>query len=207
MRTVRSIPGYSEAIEREETHRVEAWLGLEEPIYGVEMSPLTLRRLMYLAAAKNPFVEGASHDFEYTPYAVGSFLWICSCDFVAGPGKHADRARKRFFKRLRKLPCLEVSQKIFVYLNESYFDLASFSGRSETAPKIGWVGAQIHRHASEYGWSVDEILDTPMKQLIQLDRCQLAGDSETAKLLSNPVSDGVTAAYLEARNSKKKESA
>lgn len=200
MDTVNQFEGYAEAREAEYQFRLEAWLGLENPICGVEVAPLTLRRLLLLAAAGNPFVCDRQQDFKFEPYHIAEFLWVCSQSFIEGPGKRAERARRRFYRSIRRLRYLEAVGPIEEYIDRSYFDLVSGGSSDVSAPKTGWVASIAHRAASSYGWGLSEIMDTPLRQIWQLDRCQLASDPETANLLSNPLSDKVVLAELEKRN-------
>lgn len=201
METVQDIEGYSEAQEVEYQFRIECWLGQEEPICGLPMAALTLRRLLLLVAAGNPFVRDREDDFEWHPYHVAEFLWVCSPDFVEGPGKAAEKARKRFYRSIAKrIRFLEAVSPIRSYVDSSYFDLVAGPRDSARAPLTGWVASIVHRLASAYGWTVPQIFQMPVRQIWQLDRCQMASDPDLYNQLSNPISDRIAMADLERLN-------
>lgn len=201
METVQQFEGYREAQETEYQFRLECWLGIEEPICGLPMAPLTLRRLLLLVAAKNPFVRDQGEAFAWQPYHIAEFLWICSPEFVEGPGKLAEKARSRFYKRIgKRIHFLEAVSPIRNYVANSYFDLVGGSGSTAQAPLTGWVASIVHRMAAAYGWTVDQVFATPIRQIWQLDRCQMASDPETYRLLENPLSDRVAMSELERLN-------
>ena len=52
----RDVPGWSEAARRENEIRALPFLGLPEPVAGIDCAPLTLRRLMWLNMVKSPFL-------------------------------------------------------------------------------------------------------------------------------------------------------
>lgn len=192
------IPGLAEARALEQQRRKESWLCVEEPICGVEMAPLTLRRALYLSLAGNPYVSGAADDAEASHAA--QFLWVCSQAFKAG----AEKARRRFYRRIRRslFPVAHIG--IQSYLDAAFFDLPAGDARADGRPSyVDWVSSSIHRLAERYGWLPDAILDLPVRQIVALDRCALAADPDGAKRLSNPLSDRLIAEHLERRNAPK----
>lgn len=192
--TIRSFPGYSEAVAAEAQHRQEAWLGREPDICGIPVDPLSLRKILYLNLAKNPFIN-ADHS-DYTPYAIAEFLWVVSQGFVEADIK----ARKKFFKRLSMTRINQASREIADYLERAFFDSAGGGdGKNYSAPKIDWIASIIHRFASDYGYSPSFVLDMPYRQINQLVRCQKSEHPELSKRLENP-SDQILAKQLEALN-------
>lgn len=197
MSSIRNIPGYAAAVDAEREARQEAWLALQEPICGIEMAPLTLRKLLYLTLARNHYVSEDARPSEHL-YHIGQFLWVCSIHFREGDLK----ARDRFFKRIRKLELRPVIRGILDYRSQSLFDLAAAASSNHSAPKTDWISGMIHRFASSYSWTPDRVLDMPIRQLIQLDRCAAADDPETRKRLSNPMSDKILMDHLQRLNAK-----
>jgi len=201
VRTVNEIPGYQEAVAYESEKRQEAWLGLEPDLCGLPVAPLTLRKILYLNLAGNPFITG---EGQATTYHVAEFLWVVSQTFQPAHLK----ARKRFFRRIRKMEIPLAIEGIDDYLAAAFFDSDPGADTPQrSAPKVDWISNCIHLFASNYGWSAERVLDLPYRQITQLNRCLRAQDPDTYKTLWNPHSDAVSAEWLEKVNTMRGEGA
>lgn len=208
MADIRENPAIREAIEREKETRQEAWLGLEEPLCGVLVKPLTLRMVLFLDLARNWYVAGgfASVDFRDGStvsdwvFNQSQFLWVVSPKFSAGN----ERARTRFYKSLRKLEPGKLHRAIERYYGAAFFDAPANCSTNSSAPKVDWIAAFVHEFASAYHWPADRILDTPLRVLLQLRRCiQISNEPKSANSLPNPESDAATKDFLDELNRKR----
>lgn len=184
------IPGYKEALACEREKRDAAFLGAVEPIAGVAVAPLTLARLNLLILSGNAFAIGG----PISPAHAAHFLWIAREGFTPGD----PTGKLQFFRRVARLPVIDVYEGISRCLRDAFFDLdeAAPAG-SRPAPIASWVACLVDRIASEYGWSRREIMDTPIVELSQYLRCIERRHGGT---LLNPTSDGVKFAWLESIN-------
>jgi hypothetical protein len=196
MVSIRQIPGYAEAVAAEADQRQEAWLALEPDICGIPVVPLTLRKIMFLSLSKNDFVS--SHNDTISEYSVAEFLWVVSTQFTPANA----RARKRFYKSIKRVSIKQAVKEISQYLERSFFDAPIGStATNHTAPKVDWITNCIHRYATHYSFHPDTTLDLPFRQISQLSRCQKGDDPEASKTLANP-SDAIAAKHLESLNAK-----
>ena len=208
MADIRDNPAIREAINREKETRQEAWLGLEDPLCGVPVKPLTLRMVLFLDLAANWYVAGGFGSVDFTAGSTVSdwvfnqsqFLWVVSPQFAPGD----ERARKRFYKSLRKLQPATLHREIERFYGAAFFDAPANNHANSSAPKVDWIAALVHEFASAYHWPADHILDTPLRVLLQLRRCiQISNEPKSASSLPNPESDAATKAYLDELNRKK----
>ena len=121
----RDVPGYAEAVRREEEIRTVPFLGIPEHIAGIPMDPLTLRKLQWLTMVNSPFLMKLEPDGLIDKPGIAAdlivFVWICSDAFKPGD----DRAKKRFLKKNRRimnLPAKQVIQEILDYVAEAFMD-------------------------------------------------------------------------------------
>jgi len=205
---LRDIPEIQSAVSAEREARQEAWLQIEEPLCGVPVRPLTLRMVLYLDLAQNWYAAGAPEpisvaDPDYLrawTYQQAEFLWVVSEAFVPGGG----RPRDRFFKSLRRKDAPAMDAAITAYYAAAYFDAPSAGPASSMPPRIDWIASIVHEFAAAYHWPVDQILDTPLRILLQLRRClQASADPKAYADLPNPRSDAAQAAWLSSLASEK----
>ena len=191
-------PGYKEALAREAQIRAEAWLGIEEPICGIEIGPLTLRKILYLEIAGNAFISPVPGK-EPAMYDCALFLWVASSDFSETDHK----ARERFYQE-PFLECKvdEAVQGINELLERTWFDLPGGQPSSgHKTPVTYWMAGYVHAFSSSYNWNLDTIMDSPLRQMLQLYRCMMIeGNPEAAFTLPNPLTDPFKAAWLERLN-------
>ena len=190
MGSIRNIPGLPEAISEERETRQDAWLGEEPDICGKPVDPLTPRKAAMLSLAGNFYLAGCA---EPTAYDMGLFMWVVSPEFR--PKKI--RRRDRFFNRMRKLDTDELHEGIESYIERAFFDGPNQGAADHSAPKIDWIASYVHTLAETYGWSVDQCLDTPLRQSLQLRRCiHISDDPKSALRMPNRLSDPLVEDFL-----------
>ena len=157
--------------------------------------PLTLRRLLFLEAYGNPFVGGAEPPSRA---AIIELIWVLSPNFSPSRWR-----RKVFFMRNRFINADKYGEAV-VTVVQAAIELMAQSGR-DADPSPLWVAQLVDIYASEYGWGLEEILDTPFLKLNILGRAMgvrmaaKSGDSG-AKVENNRNVDAVRAQYLKEVN-------
>lgn len=189
-------PDLTSACLEERHTRQEAWLGLEPDICGVALAPFTPYKALLLDLDRNAVFASSATAID--SYAIGQCLWILSLDFREGDRK----ARKRFFKRIRALEILPAYQGLVAYFARAFFDQRNGGGASSRPPLVDWIASIVDTFASEYSWPPEQILRTPFRQLLQLNRCMLLRDDpeKGPSQLPNPLTDQLIAAALAAVN-------
>lgn len=180
-------PKLVEAAREERAIRSGAWLDLPRFILTVEVKPFSLRHYSLLSASGNGFVTGG----DITPADIVQFLWFVSAGFTPVN----EKAKAEFIKAASKLPLGKTITGIWDYLSESEFD-APKAGPSVRPQKNNRPiePYMIHRFASEYGWTVDEIMDRPLAQLWQLTQLQDMANGKSSNVA--PLQDKLRADFL-----------
>lgn len=186
------MPGYAEAVRREEELRAVPFLGVGERVAGLPVAPLTLRRVQWLTLVRSPFLTRLTADVLLTKPDIADdivlFLWIVSPGFEAGN----DRAKKRFYKthgEVMAAEALKVIQELLDYVAEAFLDagcetLDDRNARSYYAEAAGLVVFFHHN----FGLQIDvwensrwrnlvrkltgqpNVLDIPLRLAFQLVR-------------------------------------
>jgi hypothetical protein len=186
---VESIPGYAEALARERELRELVFAEACAPIAGVEVTPLTLRKLAYLRIAGNRFVTGSG---PVTAAHAVLFLWVASRAFV--PFDLV--ARNKFINSASRLPASDVYDGIRAYLADAFFDVDGSDGDG-SPPIASFEASVIDTIASAYGWTREAILDLSLPEVSQYLRLI---DRRRGGVVTNPTSDRVKMKWLESMN-------
>lgn len=152
------IPGLREAVEKEKFIRQAAFCGLPEIIEGIKVSPLAPRHLVILESIDSPFTSGRIP----VPREVEECIWVLAeCRF-------ASRAKRWLFHhRLRKKNYNATLQALYDYFDESFQDAPSGRSSKSGISYYSFSAALVDVFASEYGWGMEEIFNSPVKQLFQ----------------------------------------
>lgn len=154
-----TIPGYREAVKRESDSRDFALLGADEIVAGVPVRPLTVRHMLLLDLSGNAFV---THGRVPTHRDIVSFLWICSPDY-----KPDNDALAKFSMGMGGLDYGESVKAILDHIRESVQDAPAAHSRPDAPSNWSWAAIIVDTIATEYHWSLDAILDLPMKAVFQ----------------------------------------
>lgn len=153
-----NIPNLAEAIASEQANRDESFVGFGEIIGGIEVLQMTPKHLLILDGSGNAFATGK------TPEAsdIAAFLWVLNPDFTTD-----NKARDNFLLKVKVLSVAELLEGIRQYLEKTFQDAPSGNG-SNQKPYASWIAILIDSFASEYGWTPQTVLETPLRQLYQL---------------------------------------
>ena len=172
------IPGLREAIKREARVRDTAFLDGLEIVCGVEVVPLSLRRLIWLEQSHNGFVVPWKFDDDSEAFAHAiHFLFMMRPNYA--PPKSPKRSfwgdfvtglkEMVFIKRMAKKDRGQVVDELNQWLADSFMDAPSAgAGEVKTVPYASYPAYVIDLFA-EAGlpMSVSEILDMPLARLWQ----------------------------------------
>jgi hypothetical protein len=155
------IPGYPEAVKRENDIRDAAFLDLTTDICGIKIRQMTPRDLLILDGTDNPLV---CHGIPSSPQ-LAHFLWLLSGSYC----NNAPIRRFIFARKVRPLPFMQTVKACWKYVEETFQDSPGGSGPQAT-PFAGWCAHLIDRTAFNYGWTRGEILNTPLQILFQCQK-------------------------------------
>jgi hypothetical protein len=186
------VPLIQQAQSRESEDDTFLWLGINDDICGVEVRPFTLRILLLLQYSENGFFIGK----EITLDDILQFLWVISIDYTKGPTKGA-----QFYKRVGKTLILEDAIiELTEYLEKSLGKRNPDNGDNkdestqEKTPEP-WIASMIDNVAHNYGWTIDQIIDTPIMQLMQLCKAIRKRTNPSSPSI-NPSIDDIKSQYM-----------
>jgi hypothetical protein len=178
--------------------------------HSLEVRPLSLRMFLQLCAVRSPFLVGGA----IRPEHVAQVLWRLSPQYDARNNlplplplnlKRADEEveeeeelspRQRFIASIAALPFRPAVRAISRFLDRMLIDRPpSRGGGDGSKADTSFAAALIHTLASAYGWSDDQILDTPMPRLFQyIRKIQREAAAEHGQALPtfNPLRDRLT---------------
>jgi len=152
------IPGYLEAVRRENDIRDAAFLDLTTSICGIEVRQLTPRDALILDGLDNPLMRGGIP----TESQLAHFLWLLSPSY-----KHGSKVRRFLFARkVRNVKFIEATLACWSYVEDSFQDSPPQSS-DRTCRFASGIAHLVDRMASQYGWTEEKILHSSFKKLFQ----------------------------------------
>ena len=148
---------YAERIEqarsREALSRISAFCPITiEEIKGFKITPMTLEKYSIISLP-----EFWEDDDPRIP--ILRFLWIMSPEFSTDPRKAKTFILENIEKNLTGLQ--EKIREIF----EGAFKFAPPSESDKSGGQVDWISMVVDIIASEYGWTDEKILSTPMDRI------------------------------------------
>lgn len=198
------IPGYAEALRREDSVRREAFSHSLDSICGVPVRPLTLRDAITLEEMRNgffcPFTFDA--DDELIGHCAQLVWWLSDCP---KPGFYTKSIwqwrvairRRHLCRYLGQFPT-ELVQGVHRFLKDAFFDAPKPSNGVKSAA-VAAGPAYVFDTLAQAGYVLtpDQILDMPLAQLWQVLRLA------SRRLYGAPAvneSDRIATEYLETLN-------
>lgn len=146
-----------EAADFERSLRLEAFLNAPSEIKPFKLRPLTARDALELEYAENRFATG---DFPMIDDFV-HLLWLVRVD--------EERDEKAFAKFVTLNLNSENRNEIMCWYNAQFNDTPSVGG-SQAVDRFDssvWLCSLFDGLASEYGWTIDHMLEKPLSVLFQ----------------------------------------
>lgn len=121
---------------------------------------MTLRHYFTLHGINSPFITGE----DYLPEDIAIFLWVLSPEYVP-----CQLAKKEFFKKAIKVKLLEAISQISEYMERTFADAEANNENEKPSKYACFLAYQIDLLAHEYSWTIDYILELPLRQIFQLN--------------------------------------
>ncbi len=187
----------------------EAACDVPDVVCGQRVRPLTPASFSMLAATRSPFVSGGRpresdvrdylwfHSPLWCPFGARFFRlrkWHALRRFNHRMGRTWLRHLRRPFDRTIVL-ALAVDE--IETLVDQAFACAPGGGGKGRAPLATLEAHLIHAFASAYGWLPERTRHTPLRLLLQLDRCLRLARGETVR---DSTEEAMLFAHLQARN-------
>ncbi len=200
------VPGLREAIKKERFLRDSAFLETNELLLGLEVRPLSLRRMIWLEQAQNGFVCDWQweRDDELIGHAIALLYFSTPAFKLPGIGRSFLRmwidAVKEHRFRIRILmlhPAEEIVRAVDDWVSDSLMDAPAGEVKEGTVRPRSFASwpAYIFDKFGEAGltFTADEVLDMPLKRLWQHYRIAIARLNDAK--LQNP-SDAIAAEHV-----------
>jgi len=146
-------------IEEAETHQQEAWLNLNATIAGIEVRQITLKDYFILKGVESPVLTGQN----FSPSDLGIFLWILSPEFKTCP-----KARDKFCKKVYDVHLATAVKEVQKFLEATFVD-ADTAEEQNRKSYTTFLAHQVDVYGREYGWSIKETMNLPLRQIFQLN--------------------------------------
>ena len=154
------IPGYAEAVEKEQTTRDLAFLATPLPLCGIKVRQFTPRHWIMLLRSGNAFICGG----RITANDILMFVWYVSEEYCLDLEKRDAFLTAFMEKAAETKPVDEINS----YLDDAFYDMDR-SGGELGLKKIytATIAGIVDVLAREYGWDDEAILEKPMARLFQ----------------------------------------
>lgn len=201
----KQIPGYVEAVERQDFIRDAAFLGLNETICGIEVSPMTFRHLLWLQTIQSPFVGAGVMGFETLHLGVAAFFkTIAPFQKPSFMGGFDKMELISFIKKVGRLQPGTAIKGVREFVSETFLD--SPGGGEKIGVSFYSSGAAaVNRICSKYGGQnpnpmiYPSAVDMPLKVVFQLLKCMKLDDNPKA-ILFNGLSDRAKSVWMNSQN-------
>ena len=189
-------PRFAEAKLRDKQEQTLVFLVQPVRVGRFWIAPLTLRRVLYLEAYGNPFIGG---NAPMTRWSTLEMIWVLNPKFT-----NSSFDRKLFFLRHLFFKAEKYAEDVSFILQEGMKLIGDSPNKEENESPL-WVAQLVEGFASEYGWGIDDILDTPFLQINIIGKAMgirlamKAGD-KNAGVRGNRNEDKMRAQYLKEAN-------
>lgn len=200
-----AIPGYADACRKEARVRDTAFLDGLEIVCGVEVYPLSLRRLIWLEMARNGFVVPCRFDDEQEMLAHAvQLLYFCSPSFKVpkspkvtlwGTFLNGFKQHRFMHKVLSSGSAHDIIMEVKEWQDENFMDAPTGSNEVTSASYVAYPAMLIDALASAgHSFSYDQVMDMPLRRIWQ--HWRVAMQRITGMALTNP-SDIIAVQHLE----------
>tara|TARA_R100001163_G_scaffold11270_4_gene10336 strand:- start:2280 stop:2882 length:603 start_codon:yes stop_codon:yes gene_type:complete len=174
-------PKLAEAREQDRAQIALSFLPILIPLGRFQIAPLTIERLLWLEQIESPFV----HGYEPSREDVLAFLWVNSPDFRVGAW-HG----KKFIWNNYLIDWRKYAQLIAEYMTEIAAEIGGGENNAKQ-PEPNWLPQMIDAFASQYHWSMEEIMKMPVQRAMVLSSAMADRVSEKSNPSFSPNADRV----------------
>ena len=188
------IPGYREAVDRENSVRALAFLGVNDQVLGIDVRCITVSDWIALDYVGCPYVCGGTPDIA----DAALMLWRLSPRYRPGSRLGRWLHTRKVRNLVRRVGKLRVIAAARDYVLDSFQDSPGGAGNALSVPSVHWAVYLVGVLARTFSWSPDNILQMPVSQAFQFMRhIELANNPKA--VLFNP-SDRVRGEWLRQQN-------
>ena len=200
-----AIPGYADACRKEARVRDTAFLDGLEIVCGVEVYPLSLRRLIWLEIARNGFVVPCRFDNQNEMLAhAAQVLFFCSPKYALPKSPKlsfwetfVNGVRRHNFMRqmLKSGTAHDIIMEVKEWQDTNFMDAPAGSEGPATASYAAYPAMMIDALAAAgHTLTYDQIMDMPLRRIWQ--HWRMAMNRVGGMTLTNP-SDKLAVEHLE----------
>jgi len=151
----------NEATRRESNDSLLTWIPLPPDEWGAfKIMPLTIRK--YALLSVEDFWTDEDGDARIP---ILRFLWVMNPDFSTDPVKAKDFRAKHYFEDFEGM-----NDRIRAFINKAFEFSPAKKQNRQKGSSTEWISSLVDAFASEYGWTDEKILDTPISRLMLLLR-------------------------------------
>lgn len=177
MRKPFPVEEYRRAVEQENEARDIAFLDVPEVVCGKPVRAMTVQDVIMLDGLASPFVCGGE---SLEPKDVVMFLWYLN------PKRTGSRlAQWRFSFSCRNLKFIESVLEVQEFVARMFMDAPASGDQTERLSYYSWAASLVDKFASEYGWSDEKTLTTPLPRLFQLMKAMAKRNNPKTILRNN----------------------
>jgi len=182
-----------QAAELEKRLRLEAFLGVSTEIGPFEMRPLEIRHVLEMEYGENRLNKGVDVEIDDLVH----LLWIVK----PASEKRTEKSFAKFVSSNMN-PVYELEIKGFFFAQFSDLPSSKAEGASRSVGEFEsaiWLGSLLDRLCSEYGWTIKEVMQTPISVAFQLLQCILKRD-DPKYAFRNSITQAAKAKEIKERN-------
>jgi hypothetical protein len=168
--------------------RLKAFLNLEEDIGWCKVRPITPKDCVFFELDENRLIinEKAGVD-DYIHFA-----FLLRVDTSEKPKRAVKRLIKSFLRNK------DAAKKTADFINQSFLDCPSKNSSDIASTDTGlWLPALIDTFSNQYGWTVDYIMNQPIKSLFMQVQQIYSRNLGKKFSVSNPITQKARARELE----------
>jgi hypothetical protein len=178
----------ADASSFEKQLRLEGAINLDFEIAGLKLRQITIKDLLFLEFSENRLITGEEPQFDDLVF----FVLSISNDKPFFKNRYA----RKVGRLIRDYP--EFRQEIICYFNVCFNDMPTSKDDDNSSNSKSSVAVMtlVDTLACNYGWSFQEILDTPISSALQLLQRIMLRKTEKYSL-RNPITQLATAHELQ----------
>ena len=149
-----------EAVSFEKRLRLEAYLNVTSQIGPFRVRPLLMKHALEMEYVENRLNLGQTPETEDLVH----FLWVVR-------SKDETRTEKDFTKFVVKKMTADLFEDVCKYHSLQFLDLPSSkksSSKIQNFESSIWLTPLIDQLSNQYGWSIREVMNTPVSVALQL---------------------------------------
>jgi len=182
-----AIKRIEQAASFEKRLRLEAYLNITSQIGPFKVRPLLMKHALEMEYVENKLNIGGQPETEDLVH----FLWVVR-------STEESRTEKAFAKFAVKNMTEKLAKDICKYHSLQFLDLPAHKKskvKTENFNASVWLTSLLDQLSSQYGWSVKEVMNTPVSVALQLLQ-QIRTRNDPKSAIRNPITQAAKAKEL-----------